>query len=251
MRNIYFTDGSPEGFFTAVFDAYADKDAFVSSSKALQTALDDRFIAVSPVGEKAQRFVKKLRAVDKNSLCEIDFILRTPAADREQTAFDYIRLLVKQRRPVRGMLVRPEVRRAMELVDRVGAERHLLSGFLRFQETHNGVFYAPCSPDNDVVDLLMPHFAARFKTSAFVIHDISRGLAGIYNGSEWLVSPVAQAEITLSESEDSFSRLWRKYYHTVYIPARKNTRQMKGYMPVRYWKFMPEKQFEEIDFPGT
>ena len=51
------------------------------------------------------------------------------------------------------MLVRPEVRRAMELVDRVGAERHLLSGFLRFQETHNGVFYAPCSPDNDVVDL--------------------------------------------------------------------------------------------------
>ena len=94
MRNIYFTDGSPEGFFTAVFDAYADKDAFVSSSKALQTALDDRFIAVSPVGEKAQRVVKKLRAVDKNSLCEIDFILRTPAADREQIAFDYIRLPV-------------------------------------------------------------------------------------------------------------------------------------------------------------
>jgi len=249
MRNIYQTNGSAEAFFTAVFDAYNDRFAYLTSSQALQTQLDDVFISVVPSDEKSSRVVKKLRSIDKNSLYEIDFILRTPAADREQTAFQYIRLLVKNRTPVREMLTLPEVRRMRELVDKVGAERHLLSGFLRFQETENGIFYAPCTPDNEVVDLLMPHFAARFKTASFVIHDVSRKIAGIYNGKEWFVTPVSDAEITLSENEDAFVRLWKKYYHTVYIPSRKNTRLMKGYMPVRYWRFMPEKQNEEIEFP--
>lgn len=146
MRNIYFTDGSPEGFFTAVFDAYTDKDAFLSSSPALQSAIGDTFLRVSSCAEKSARVIKKLRAVDKNSLYETDCILRVPDADKEQAAFEYIRLLVKNRKPVRGMLTFKEVRRAMDLVDRVGAERHLLSGFLRFQETADGIFYAPCAP---------------------------------------------------------------------------------------------------------
>lgn len=249
MRNVYITDGSPEGFFTAVFDAYKDKNAFLTSSNALQTSLDDVFISVSPSDEKSARVVKKLRATDKNCLYEIDCVLRTAETDKEQAAFAYIRLLLKHRSPVREMLILAEVRQMRELCDRVGAERHLLSGFLRFQETASGAFYAPCTPDNDVVELLMPHFAARFKNSAFVIHDVARGLAGIYNGKEWLVTAVPEAEIVLSENEEAFSGLWKKYYHTVYIPARKNTRLMKGYMPVRYWKFMPEKQNEEIEFP--
>lgn len=248
MRNIYFTDGSPEAFFSAVFDAYADKDAFLTSSPVLQTALNDVFVPLSPEREKSARVIKKLRSIDRECLYETDCILRTPEPEKEQIAFEYIRLLVKHKAPVRGMLTLPEVRKAMDLTAKVGAERHLLTGFLRFQETESGVFYSPCSPDNDVVDLLMPHFAARFKTSSFVIHDVSRGIAGIYNGSEWLVSPAPDAEIVLSKDEEAFSKLWKKYYHTVYIPARKNTRLMKGYMPVRYWKFMPEKQNEEIEF---
>ena len=48
MRNIYLTDGTAETFFTAVFDAYRDADAFLSPSRALQTALGDRFIPVLP-----------------------------------------------------------------------------------------------------------------------------------------------------------------------------------------------------------
>ena len=249
MRNIYLTDGTAETFFTAVFDAYRDADAFLSPSRALQTALEDRFIPVLPSKEKSARVVKKIRSIDKNCLYDLDCALRTPAEDRERAAFAYIRLLIRHNAHIRGMLTFPEVRRIAELSDQVGSERHRLSGFLRFQETADGVFYAPCSPDNDVIDLLMPHFVARFKNARFVIHDVSRKIAGIYNGNEWLVSPVGTADIVLSENEESFSALWKKYYHTVYIPARKNTRQMKGYMPVRYWKFMPEKQNEEIEFP--
>ena len=88
MRNIYFTDGSPEGFFTAVFDAYTDKDAFLSSSPALQSAIGDTFLRVSSCAEKSARVIKKLRAVDKNSLYETDCILRVPDAEKHKLLTD-------------------------------------------------------------------------------------------------------------------------------------------------------------------
>ena len=53
-------------------------------------------------------------------------------------------------------------------------------------------------------------------------------------------APLTKAEIVLSADEEGWQALWRQYYASVNIPSRKRLRQMKGYMPVRYWKFMPE-----------
>ena len=41
MRNIYRTDGSERGFLTAVFDAYPDKDAYLTSAPFFQAELFD------------------------------------------------------------------------------------------------------------------------------------------------------------------------------------------------------------------
>lgn len=123
-----------------MFDAYRDADAFLSPSRALQTALEDRFIPVLPSKDKSARVVKKIRSIDKNCLYDLDCALRTPAEDRERAAFAYIRLLIRHNAPIRGMLTFPEVRQIAELSDQVGSERHRLSGFLRFQETADGFF---------------------------------------------------------------------------------------------------------------
>ena len=108
-------------------------------------------------------------------------------------------------------------------------------------ECSGGVLYAPYSPDNDITDLLMPHFAARLKLP-FIIHDIKRKIAGIYNGTEWVTTYADNAEICLSENEKAFENLWKRYYKSVNIEERPHIKQMKGYMPVRYWKFLPEKK---------
>ena len=240
MRTVYLTDGTPEGFYTAVFDGYADPNAYLSSEKKLQTRLGDVVIAVAADARKAARVVRKLRRTDYLALRDIDRILRAPDPDREQTAFGYIRLLVKQSGAVRGMLSEDVVRRAQDISQAVGYEVHRLTGFLRFHETASGAYYSPCSPDNDIVDLLMPHFIKRFVGTPFVIHDVKRKLAGVYDGKIWLVAPAGKAEVLFSEREDAFLSLWKQYYKTTYIPARKNTKQMDRYMPVRYRKFMTE-----------
>ena len=246
MRRIYHTDGSTACFFTAVFDAYLDKTAYLSSENGLQLALGDTWQEVVTDKEKAVRVGNKLKQADGRALLEIDRILRSNSPEKEQIAYRYLRLVIKYGSHAREKLALDEVRAAMDICAQVGYEIHRLHGFLRFQEHVNGAFYAKCAPDNDIVDLLMPHFVARFKKTSFVIHDVKRGLACLYNGSEWIEVTANEAGFESSEQEQEIESLWKKYYHTVEIPARKNTRQMKNYMPTRYWKFMLEKEGDDL-----
>ena len=246
MRRIYHTDGSPACFFTAVFDAYLDKTAYLSSLNGLQLELGDECQEVLPDQEKAVRMGKKLQQSDGRAVLEIDRILRSNSPEKEQIAYLYLRLVIKYGSHAREKLAMDEVRAAMDICAKVGYEIHRLHGFLRFQENINGNFYAKCAPDHDIVDLLMPHFIARFKKTAFVIHDVKRGLACLYNGSEWIEVNANEADFEISEQEKEIETLWKNYYHTVAIPARKNTRQMKNYMPTRYWKFMLEKDGDDL-----
>ena len=119
-------------------------------------------------------------------------------------------------------------------------EIHRLHGFVRFLESASGALYAPLSPDNDVVDLLVPHFRSRLPEFPFVLHDVKRKKAAVYDGKNTFLAPLEQAEVVLSASEQAWQTLWQRYYKSVNIPQRERLKQMKGYMPVRYWKFMPE-----------
>ena len=243
VKTVYFTDGTSDGFYTAVFDAYKDESAYLTSERFRQGSLCERVTCVLADTEKATRVLRKVKSIDANAAYDIELVLRSRETDREQVAFLYVRELVKTGRSVRGKLSVEAVRRMMDLRARVSYEAHRMKGFLRFSETADGVLYSPCSPDNDIIDLLTPHFIARL-ASPFVIHDVWRGKAALYDGRECIVAPVDSAEIVESERERIFSELWKKYYKTVNIPSRKNVRQQKGYMPVRYWGFLTENPSE-------
>ena len=240
MRNIYRTDGSERGFLTAVFDAYPDKDAYLTSAPFFQAELFDGVRLVETDEEKAKRVVKKLFALSRKGAREVLSVLRTPNEEREQTAFLYAKKLVAYGEGARTYLADDAVRRALDESGKVWAEVHRLKGFLRFRETENGVLYAPCSPDNDVVDLLTPHFRARLNGLAFVIHDVKRWIAVLCDGKERQIVRAQKAEIVLSQKEEAFSLLWKRYYQTVNIESRKNLKQQKNYMPVRYWSMLVE-----------
>ncbi len=239
-RKVYFTDGTQESFFTAVFDGYKDDSAYLTSEKNLQLSLGEEWVKVEADGEKVARVLRKLKAIDARAVYDVQLVLRSCERDCEQTAFLYVRELVKMGKSVRGKLALAAVRRMMDLRGQVANEVHRLKGFLRFSETEEGVLYAPCSPDHDDIDLLAPHFIARLN-APFVIHDVWRQKALLYDGRECILAYVGDAEIVESEREKRFSALWKRYYQSVNIPARKNVRQQKNYMPVRYWEFLTEE----------
>ncbi len=239
---IYFTDGTEQGFYTAAFYAYPDKNCIVTSSRSLQLPLGAELIQLNTETEKCERVQKKLREYDRGALREISLLLRRGSESREMPALEYLRLIVKNKAPVRDMLAQPAVLNAMSEIKKVTLETHRFTGFLRFMEGSSGVFYAPFSPDNDILDLLLPHFLRRLKNQLFVIHDISRHKAALYNTKECIITSTDEkVQIVLSEYEKGFQDLWKEYYRSVNIAQRPHEKQMKGYMPVRYWKFMPEK----------
>lgn len=237
----YLVDGSTDCFYTAVFDGYSDNQAIISSNSDVQLELGCVIKEVTPQTDKAARVKKKIGEYDGRALGDIDLILRSGESGKEQAALEYIRLIIKHRQPVRTMTNIPAVMEANDMRARVTLEIHKYHGFLRFMENQSGVLYAPYSPVADITDLVAPHFAKRFGNQKFVIHDVKRKIAAMYDGEQIVVCMAGGAEIYLSEYEKTFEELWKLYYKSVNIAERPHEKQMKGYMPVRYWKFMPEK----------
>ena len=236
----YFCDGTPESFFTAVFDAY-NKECFITSDSEIQLSLGCETVRVLADAEKCRRVLQGLKQYDRNAEEDILTALRNCSAQKEQVCFLYINCIFERKASIKNAYSLPAVVDFNDLLYKITGETHRLKGLLRFKETANGTFYAPYSPDNNITDLLMPHFAARFKAEKFVIHDIERGIAGLYNGEYWITAHIGKAEICLSENESAFESLWKEYYKSVNVKERPHEKQMKRSMPVRYWKFLPEK----------
>ena len=238
---IFITDGSAASFFSAVFDAFRE-DCIITSDNQVQLSLDSEVIRVNYDKTKCERVRAGIAKYDSYAEEEIEMVLRSCESTKEQIAFRYIKKIMQFKEPIRKMLSLTETMEFNNLLYKITGEVHKLKGFLRFMESSDGALYAPYSPDNDITDLLMRHFAERLKSEKFVIHDLKRKIAGLYDGRECIMAHVGEAEIYLSEHEKAFENLWRKYYQAVNIKERPHEKQMKGYMPVRYWKFLPEKK---------
>lgn len=238
----FIVDGSEGSFYTAVFYAYKEKDCAITSESDLQMSLDGELVEIKEETDKAQRVKNKLYLLDKNAPYDVTILLLSNDKKKELTAFRYIKLIIENKGAVRSMLAHPTVMAMTDIRSRVLKELDRMKGFLRFMENADGVLYAPYSPDNDITALIAPHFTRRFGNQKFVIHDVKRKIAALYDGREIFVSKVEGADIYLSKYEKTFEALWKQYYKSVNISSRPHEKQMKGYMPVRYWKFLPEKE---------
>jgi probable DNA metabolism protein len=126
------------------------------------------------------------------------------------------------------------------LLKKVRGEVHRMHGFLRFQEMENGVFYCFFGSDNDILELVLPHFKARFNTQRFVLHDIKRKKLAYYDGATCCIMPADKVDITLSDKEKLFSTLWKEYFLNVSISDRVNLRLQTQFAPKKYHWFMNE-----------
>ena len=237
---IYFYDGTKTAFLTAFLLAFSDENALLTSTNT-QLTIGQETVFVRPNPARAKKAEARFLSFDKGSMDDLATILRSGDSDHDMVAFNYLKLIAAERRPVRNMLAYDAVLAADECMRRVGLEIHRFHGFLRFMESGSGALYAPISPDNDICDLLVPHFRARLPQFPFVIHDVARKKAAVYDGEHTFLAPLEQAEVALSANEAEWQALWKRYYASVNIPSRERLKQMRGYMPVRYWKFMPEK----------
>ena len=101
---------------------------------------------------------------------------------------------------------------------------HLMQ-FVRFQKAADGTFFAAFEPQYNALPLTVQHFKDRFADQKWIIYDMKRRYGFYYD---------LQEVTTISFDDDS------REAHL--IKERMNPRKHRKDMPVRYWKYLTEKQ---------
>ncbi|MBR1868144.1 MAG: TIGR03915 family putative DNA repair protein [Clostridia bacterium] len=243
---IFTFDGTTNGFLTCVFESYYKKilpDQIVFPG--VQYSLVDEIVEIPTDDRKAERVllcIKKARTPFVFRDLKLSF--KSGEENKFTVAFNYVKQVIDNKDiDVSTDFANRAVLDFSDCLRRTFNEVHRFKGFIRFSQTANGFFYAHYSPDNDITELLLPHFKARYKNQAFAIHDVKRNVLALYDGKQSKIIYADDAAITVyfSEEEKTFRDLWKTYYDSVNIPERKNRKQMIGHMPRKYWKDLPEK----------
>lgn len=248
----YFFDGTKNGLLTCIFESFYEKRIPDDvTTECVQCGLLDEIVTIKTDNEKAERVYKCLKnCKTKYLVSDFNLTFRSGEKKRFKVLFDYLNVALSNKNiDVSKAFALPEIQAFTDLKNRIYTETHRFKGFLRFMETEKGFYYACYEPDNDITELLVPHFTARLQ-SPFIIHDIKRNILALCDGKRYKILNGGDNGVTvfMSESEEIFLDLWQQYYKSINIEERKNLRQMRNYMPERYWKNLSEKQEKTEDF---
>ncbi len=248
----YIFDGTKNGLFTCVFESFYKKEnpdeVTDGNSQSGFFDINKTIITDEKKAERVSACLKRCKTKYLSS--DVNYAFRSGDKNKFTVIFAYIKKAVENKqRDISTAFSLPETLAFHDLKARIQYETHRFKGFLRFMESEEGYFYACYEPDNDITDLLAPHFRDRLK-SPFAIHDVKRNVIALCDGKSIKTISGAATGVTvfLSAEEEKMQELWKSYYKSINITERKNTRQMRAFLPERYWKHLSEKQENIGDF---
>jgi probable DNA metabolism protein len=253
---IYIFDGSLEGLLTSVFEYYERKPGkiqLVSSHQFAPVLLDETFEVISDE-TKAKRVwngLKKKISTDWQQRFYKAFLSEDAATF--QQLFDFACYIFDNPQGAEQNFGHPAVMAISQMDKSVNRERHRMKAFIRFEETVDGMFYAPITPDYNVLPLIASFFKNRYADQQWIIYDTKRHYGLHYDLEkveeitlEYLPEvkkafPHLPAEV-LQDKESLYALLWNDYFKSTNIPARKNMKLHIRHVPKRYWKYLTEKR---------
>lgn len=252
---VFQFDSTFEGLLTALFDAYSWRcfpGMLVREGEVLPMFYDDCREVITDE-EKAGRVWRALEkklsrealsAVVASFLCEI--------ADYDIVLFRYLRKAVDSPVSIETDFSDPDVVEMTRMVRRVRGEAHRVKQFVRFQKAADGTYFGMIEPIYNVLAIAVPHFVDRFSTMKFLLYDKRRGFGYYYDGKDATrvtlpeeLSHIATGRLSpdmMDEEELLMQDMWRTYFKAIAIKERSNPRKQRQDMPVRFWKYLTEKQ---------
>lgn len=252
MQTVVY-NGTFEGFLCAVFDVYEYKlsDVNIVPAHKHQPSLFAEPHFVNFDATHSDRVWKGLEKkltkeaqdqVYRTFLSEIDGI--------ENTLLQYIQYVFASETFMEADYSNSAVLTVFQTAKKVWREKHRMEAFVRFQRTSDDLYYAIVEPDYNVLPLIAAHFQTRYADQRWLIYDARRNY-GLYYNLDAVSTVQIQFAETVSgaqdissvydETEAIYQQLWKQYFKSVNISARKNTKLHIQHMPRRYWKYLPEK----------
>lgn len=247
-----FYDGSFEGLLTTIYEIYDRKIGLVKlqNGELYDSAMFEDTLKVVTSEEYATRVLKGLRKkLSPNAVQRLYIAQMAEIPNEENNLVGYIRYVFDSTKNIEDDYGNRFVMRVSEIVRMVRREKHRMEAFVRFQKLKDETYYATVEPDFNVLPLLIRHFRNRYTDQKWIIYDLKRNY-GIYydmHDTEFItldfatVSKPGEIISAYTEDESIYQHLWKNYFHSVNIPARKNTKLHVRHIPKRYWKHLTEK----------
>ena len=247
-------DGSFAGLLTAIFEVYEYKieQAVICRNEAANGSLFGNLHTVITNLDKSKRVYKKLQ--DRLSLkaCkQLYDVYLSELKDIENVLLRYIQYALKSNLAIENDYANADVLLMQQTSRKVHREKHRMEAFVRFQLTKDQLYYSIIQPDFNVLPLISKHFEERYADQRWLIYDGLRKYGLYYNGqSVEEVQMNFEADLNnanilkevFDEKEELYQQLWKQYFSSVNIAARKNMKLHIQHMPKRYWKYLVEKK---------
>ena len=242
---ILIYDDTFEGLLTAIYDGFYSKEPLASIygiSEANTPLLLGDIIEIITQKDKFKKVKDAIiNKIDFLSLKKLYMVYLSNEKDKAMVIFKYLKIAFKLGHDVHSFLNVSAIRLVDDINRRVSMECHRFEGFIRFNFIDEKFLYSSIEPDNDILELLGDHFKNRFSSEYFIIHDISREKALIYNGISYeLIFIDKETYEKLNDHNDEYANLWKAYFKSTTIDERKNLRLQCRMMPKRYWKHILE-----------
>jgi DNA polymerase len=133
----------------------------------------------------------------------------------------------------------PDVAHVTAMAKAVRRDEHKMHAFVRFREVGrepNAHFVAWFEPEHHIVELAAPFFARRFADMPWSI--LTPDACAHWDGHA--VSITTGVDKAEAPTEDRLEETWRRYYASIFNPARLKVKAMQAEMPKKYWRNLPE-----------
>lgn len=254
---VFRYDRTFDGLLTALFDAYRRKtfpDVLQHEDEPLPLFYDEAFTVITDEAKAARVWNGLQRKLSASALGCLTQCWLSELPEAELLLFRYMRKAIDAPRSVETNFADPDVLRLTQLWKKINADRERILQFVRFQKAADGTFFAAFEPTYNSLPLTVAHFKDRFADQRWLIYDMKRRYGFYYDGHEvaevtfddgsreaHLITGMLD-ESMADKDEKLFRELWKTYFGAICIRERLNPRKHRKDMPVRYWKYLTEKQ---------
>lgn len=141
-----------------------------------------------------------------------------------------------------------DILKVAQISKMVGREKHRMEAFVRFRLTKDEIYFSTIEPDFDVLPLIRKHFTSRYADQKWLIYDLKRKYGLFYDlrDAQFIElsenrDRVRKTSVIFHEDETAYEELWKNYFQSTNIAARKNLKLHIQHVPKRYWKYLSEK----------
>lgn len=238
-----------EAMMTCIYEAWASRLGHENLRLQLepvgQQGLFCTYIHVDTNISKASSVIRSIqRKISFTAYQQVFLAAMSFEPDRLDAIYRFLVLGFAAGRKVTDMLFRPEVVWILELSRKTGHEAAYFREFTRFFRAGQ-VYVAHIEPKCNITSISAGHFADRMPSEYWMLIDDNRQIAAVHPKNQpfymmRLTGEEMKALREAEEAEDQYTDLWREFFHSTGIEARKNYECQRSNMPIWYRKHAVE-----------